>query len=176
LDHRPDVFEDGNGRNCPKCASSKSQATSTRKSNEKRAVPLSSSRKPKAESEGEIDVGETTEEERTRRAAKIAGKEKANQATTENVEDIPYSQPSTFHNPFALHALPMPNFFPYYPPYHPWFYYQSQAMWMAPPPPLFLGASMPSINTYWTNNFNSNNLTKTAVSNSGNDHSMHRTN
>jgi hypothetical protein len=124
-----------------------------------------------------MDVGETTEEERTRRAAKRAGKEKANQARTESVEDVPYSQPSTFNNPFALHALPMPNFFPcYFPPYHPWLYYQSQAMWMIPPPSLFLGASMPSINNYWTNNINSNNFTKTAVNNSGNDHSMHKIN
>jgi hypothetical protein len=85
----------------------------TRKSNDERAVPLGSSRKPKVESESEIDVGETAEEERTRRTAQRAGKEKANQARTKNVEDIPYSQPSTFNNnPFALHALPMPIFSP----------------------------------------------------------------
>jgi hypothetical protein len=183
LENRPDAVEDGNGRNCQKCASSKfpkkKADSSTKESNHERVVPLSSSRKPKVESESEIDVGETTEEERPRRAAKKAGKEKANQARTENVEDVPYSQPSTFNNnPFALHALPMPIFSPYYfPPYHPWLYCQSQAMWMIPPPPpLFLGASMPSINNYWTNNINSNNFTKTAVNNSGNDHSMHRIN
>ncbi len=183
LDHRPDAFEDGNGRNCQKCASSKSPKkkaeSSTRRSNHERAVPLSSSRKPKVESESEIDVGETTEEERTRRAAKRAGKEKANQARTENVEDIPHSwQPNTSSNNLsALHALPMPIFSPYYPPpYHPWLYYQSQAMQWMIPPPFSLAASMPSINTYWTSNINSNNFTKTAMNDVGNDHSKHRTN
>ena len=178
LDHRSDTVEDGNCQNCASSKSPKKKAeSSTKESKHERVVPLSSSRKPKVESESEIHVGETTEEERTWRAGKRAGKEKVNQETTENEKDIPPSQPSTFNNPFALHAFPMLIFFPYYPPpYHPWLYYQSQAMWMIPPPPLFLGASMPSINNYWTHNVNSNNSTRTAVNNSGNDHSTHRTN
>jgi len=174
---RPDAIEDGNERYCQKCASLKSPEkkaeSSTTESNHERAFPLRSSCKTKVESESEIHVGETIEEEHSRRAGKRAGKEKANQATTENEKDIPYSQPSTFNNnPFAHHAFPMPSFPPYY-PYHPWFYYHSLAMWMIPPPPSFFGASMPSINTY---NVNSHNFTRTAVNNSGNDQSIHRTN
>ena len=115
-DDRPDAAEDGNGGNCQKCASSKSPEkkaeTSTKESKHERVVPLSSSSKPKVESESDIHVGETTEEERTRGAAKRAGKEKANQATTENEKDIPYSEPSTSNNPFAFHAFPMPKFPP----------------------------------------------------------------